>query len=507
MNKYYSTLVVLASCLLLSFLYCPPVNVFYDDNEIFKYFGLLIHKGGVPYRDAFDHKPPLIFFLNYVGLILGSWGLWLLDTLLVLLTSLFFLDLCKKFRLSYPWILPLLFNLLIRNFLVCEGIGMTREYTAIFLLLFFCVMLGKFRYKHLLLGLLTSLTFFMQQDQVLTLVPFLIYVLAGDDPVPLIKRILNMGAGFLVIALPIILYFAANHALSYFWEDAFLFNFTWYAKKKSLLLHFRAIKDGLVGCNYAITFIIAVILGISTLFLQNKKKRLVLAALLGVLLSFYPEYLSGKLPAPDFYYYFLPLTAAIPILAFTVFAFTEDGFLRDKKSQLLYGILLSVNVAYTDLQHATHLSRHNTDNITTRPEVRYLRQEHLKDYQLFIFDPAPLVYVYNEFGILSPSKWVYHHFWRWFDRWDADHLILQSIEQEILQHRTTYILDYSGNSDNYLDGDNIHRWNPATYALWQSFLKEYYTPVYLEDPAASHNIQDAPGANPGSPGITLWKIK
>ena len=488
MNKYSSTLFVLASCLLLSFLYCPPVNVFYDDNEIFKYIGLLIHKGGVPYRDVFDHKPPLIFFLNYFGQIPGSWGLWLLDTFMVLLATLFFLDLCKKFRLPYPWILPLFFNLLIRNFLVCEGIGMTREYTAIFLLIFFCVMMGKFRYKYFLLGLLSALTFFMQQDQVLTLFPFLLYALAGDDPVPLIKRIINAGAGFLAVTLPIILYFAGHHALRYFWEDAFLFNFSWYTEKKPLLVHFTSIKDGLAGCNYSMAFLTAVILGISVLFLQNKKKRLVLAALLGVFLSFSPEYLSGKLPGGTvFYYYFLPLTATMPILVFTVFAFTEDGFLRDKKSQLLYGALLCCSIAYTNLQHATHLSRHNTDMLTDTPEFQYLRQEHLKDYQLYIFDPGAFVYVYNEFGVLSPSRWVYHHFWRWYDQWDADHLILGSIEQDLLQHGTTYILDYSAIRNSNHD---IRTKNPATYTLWQSFLQEHYTLVKLS-----------------SPDIILWKIK
>jgi len=494
MNKYASTLFVLTACLLLSFLYCPPVDIFYDDKEIFKYIGFLLSKGGVPYRDVFDHKPPLIFFLNYFGQVLGPWGLWLLDTFMVLLASLLFLDLCKKFRLPYPWILPLLFNLLIRNSLVCEGIGMTRAYTAIFLLIFFCVMLGKFRYKYFLLGLLSSLTFFMQQDQVLTLLPFLTYAVAGDDPVPLTKRIAYTGAGFLAITIPVILYFAGHHALGYFWEDAFIFNFSWYTEKKSLLLHFRAVKDGLVGCNYAMAFLISVILGISVLFLQNKKKRLVVAALLGVLFSFYPEYLSGKLSdGPDFYYYFLPLTATIPMLVFTVFAFTEDGFLRDKKSQLLYGALLSCSIAYTDLQHATHLSLHNGDYIKGSPELQYLGHEHLQDYQLFIFGGDSYVYAYNHFRILAPSRWIYHHFWYWYDHWDADHRILQSIEQELQQHRTTYILDYS-------DTHNIRTKNPGSYDLWKSFLQNNYSPVPLENGPGT-------GQSVGAPGIILWKIK
>ncbi|HTI06929.1 MAG TPA: hypothetical protein VL832_00195 [Puia sp.] len=496
MNKYYSTIFILTICLLFSFLYCPPLDVFYDDKEIFQYIGRLIDKGYTPYRDVFDHKPPLIFFLNFLGQLLGPWGLWLLDTFLVLLASLLFLDQGKKFRLPYPWILPFLFNLLIRNFLVSEGIGMTREYTAIFLLLFFCVLLGKSRYRHLLLGLLTALTFFMQQDQVLPLLPFWVYALAGDDPVPLIKRILHAGAGFLAVTLLIIGYFAATHSLTYFWEDAFIFNFSWYTEKKSWLDHFKSIKDGMDATGYKMAFIISVALGISALFLQNKKKRLVFAALLAVLLSFSAEYLSGKLLiGQPFYYYFLPLAASIPILVFTVFAFTEDGFLRDKKSQLLYGALLSCSLAYTVLQHTTHLSRHNADWIKETPEFQYLQQQHLKDYQLYIFDHSGFIYAYNRFGILAPSRWIYHHFWRWYPHWDTDHHILQSIEQDLQKHQTTYILDRS---------DNIRAENPAAYNLWQSFLQDHYQPVQLP-------LEAQPGANepsaPVNPKIILWKLK
>lgn len=500
MKKYYSILVVIAACLLFSVLYCPAFDIFYDDKEIFKYIGGLLYKGGVPYRDVFDHKPPLIFFLNYFGLLLGPWGLWMLDTFLTLLASLFFLDSCKKFRLPYPWILPLLFNLLIRDNLVCEGIGMTREYTAIFLLLFFCVMQGRSRYKFYGMGLLTALTFFMQQDQILPLLPFWIITLTGDEAgqqgftaapglrresLPLIKRILHASAGFLIVTLLIVGYFAIHRSLTWFWQNAFVFNFSWYTEKAPLMEHFKSIKDGMDATNYKMAFIISVALGGSALLLQNKRKGLVLAALLGVILSFSSEYLSGKLSSgSSFYYYFLPLAASLPILVFTVFAFTEDGFLRDKKSQLLYGTLLSCSLAYTILQHATHLSRHNEDWVRETPEFQYLEQQHLKDYQLYIFDNSNFVYAYNQFRILAPSRWIYHHFWRWYPHWDADHQLLQSIEQDLQYHKTTYILDHS---------ELIRSKNPAAYALWQSFLQNNYQPVNL----SAHSEED----------LLIWKIK
>jgi len=144
MNKrHLSLLGILLASVLLSLLYIPRYNLFTADKEIFRYIGMVILKGGVPYRDIFDHKPPLIFFLNYAGLLMGTWGLWLIDASLALLATYLFFQLGRKYHLPYPWLPPLLFNLMIRDNLICLGMGMSREYTSIFLVIFFCVLLGK----------------------------------------------------------------------------------------------------------------------------------------------------------------------------------------------------------------------------------------------------------------------------------------------------------------------------------------------------------------------------
>ena len=78
----------------------PTSELFFDDKEIFKYVGLVIYKGGVPYRDVFDHKPPLIYFLNAFNWWFNVWIPWLLDTCLVLFATLLFYWLCRKNKLA-----------------------------------------------------------------------------------------------------------------------------------------------------------------------------------------------------------------------------------------------------------------------------------------------------------------------------------------------------------------------------------------------------------------------
>ena len=56
------------------------------DYSIFQYVGERIREGQLPYRDVFDHKPPLIFYLDALGLTLGGgsrWGIWALQLIAV----------------------------------------------------------------------------------------------------------------------------------------------------------------------------------------------------------------------------------------------------------------------------------------------------------------------------------------------------------------------------------------------------------------------------------------
>ena len=55
-----------------------------EDAGVFLYAGQLILDGGLPYRDVWDHKPPLIYLLDALGLLLGGGsivGVWALQAL------------------------------------------------------------------------------------------------------------------------------------------------------------------------------------------------------------------------------------------------------------------------------------------------------------------------------------------------------------------------------------------------------------------------------------------
>jgi hypothetical protein len=470
----------------LSFLNSPLSEIFFDDKEIFKYAGLVIYKGGVPYRDFFDHKPPLIYFFNALWPV-SAWIPWLMDAGIVLFATILFYQLCKKKNLARPWVLPLIFNLLIRYSLVSFGNGMTREYTAAFLLIFFCIMEGNSPYKYFFLGLLTGLTFWMQQDALITLAPFLCYSLFAADTGngKIGKRLLSVTVGFAGVSIPLIFYFIAHHSLTCLWKDAFLFNLHAPGHPVGFPEKLKALKHAVHEAEFEMAFYTALILGTACLFLGSKRPGLLYAALLALFLSFSGEYLSGRLAAGNaFIYYLLPLSATIPILVWVVFNESSFSFFDDKKVQLLFYFLLSTTLFLGTLRYAAGFSIQSHDELPYAglPEIEYLKTQSLTDDQLYVFDDSNLIFLYNYFRILSPSPWIYHYFWGWSKDWDRDEKNFKTILQDLQLHKTRFVLDCSGAKNNFR--------NRPEYREWQQFLQSRYSMISTD---SSNRI--------------LWRIK
>jgi hypothetical protein len=486
----YSLWFVLGASLLLSLQFCPPFARPSTDREFFQYAGMAVLKGQVPYRDFFDHKPPLFFFINSAGLVLGNglWGIWAISALFALLISFLLYRLAQQYKLQYPWLLPLLFNLMLRDFLIVGTINLIREYSTFFVMLFFCTFLSRHSLRLFLLGFLTALVFFTQQEQVFQLIPFLLYALFVRERLHVSARFARLVAGFLPIPLLLILYFTVHGSLRFFWEDAYVFNVKYYIQEyKSIGDHFRTCKRVLDDGNYEMPFMIAVVLGIVSLILPHRKKALLLASLVALFLSLSAEWLGGRQKGTgilqDPFSYFVPLSASVCIVLFVVFAFTEVRFLTEKKAQLPYALLLCCSLVYTNLQHLTHLERRTDDPLLGGAEINYLKQQQLKDFQLYVVFDQQYTFCYNELKILAPSPWIYQHFWQWYPNWDPGHRLLDAIGADLLRHHTTYIIMEPKDLEKVMD--------PVNRAAWTSFMQAHYQPLPI----------------PGSPVSVLWQIK
>lgn len=60
------------------------------DTNVFHYVAAVMAKGGAMYRDTFDHKGPLLYFINYLGLKISYYsGAWLLEFVLLFVWVVF----------------------------------------------------------------------------------------------------------------------------------------------------------------------------------------------------------------------------------------------------------------------------------------------------------------------------------------------------------------------------------------------------------------------------------
>ena len=99
------------------------------DSSIFIYMGHRVLQGDIPYRDMWDHKGPLIYYINALGLLLadGRWGVWSLELMAVATATLLGFYVFKRaFGLWPALFAATLFVVELR--LVLDKGNMTEEY-------------------------------------------------------------------------------------------------------------------------------------------------------------------------------------------------------------------------------------------------------------------------------------------------------------------------------------------------------------------------------------------
>ncbi len=221
---------------------CSPLYFFNEwcDPNIYFSIGKGLFHGKVIYKDLFDHKGPLIFFIYGIGSLVSDrsfLGIYFIEGLLLFLNLLFVYKIAKLFlKKDWAFIVPLLYTFL----LLCrtkEG-GSADEFITPFITISFYYTLlccnskdieTKKICKYLFLqGLMFGLVFFIKLSFVVYLIPLLFIPLYKLILSKRIKDILLIGlsftGGFLLVALPILTYFLLNSAYNDFIFAYFDFN-------------------------------------------------------------------------------------------------------------------------------------------------------------------------------------------------------------------------------------------------------------------------------------------
>ena len=213
------------------------------DSGVFLYMGWRLLNGDIPYRDVWDHKPPLIYFVDALGIALSPaslWGIWLLQFIFIFFTLLLIYRLLDR---EFGLYAALAGSIVLTSGLltILEKGNVTEEYALLFQALCFWLVLLAWRKDFPLLdsfwiGVLGGIAFNFKQTTIgvwITYALFLLVIRLVQRRLPF-QDLLLLLAGWLVPSIMLILYLASQGAFVDFWEQAFLYNFVYIGKHEGI---------------------------------------------------------------------------------------------------------------------------------------------------------------------------------------------------------------------------------------------------------------------------------
>lgn len=244
----YCYILILASAALLFCFQSPfPFHTSSTmDSNVFMYIGKYMNEGLVPYRDMFDHKGPLIYILNWLGLLIGrgdSIGIWLIELLFMEFNIFAIYKTVLLFtRKKLTAVLTALVALS-PIVLYFQGGNLVQEYALPFILASLYLFAKYFMNGYQLIARDVTITgsccaavLLLQPNMAALWVVFCFSIvvhlfLSGRDKELFTKCILPFAGGLLLIFTPVFLYLFLNDALPAFFESYIAFNMNYSGKQ------------------------------------------------------------------------------------------------------------------------------------------------------------------------------------------------------------------------------------------------------------------------------------
>lgn len=327
------------------------------DSSVFLYSGQNILSGGIPYRDVWDHKGPLIYYLNALGLWVGNGsriGVLLLEVGFILVV---FYGLCRQVERQWG-LLPAAgvgIALLAGLNQLYDGGNLSEEYALLFQVFSFSVFLSFRRKpggsKTVLLGVLAAAGFLLRPNLLSTQATAAGLMLLRpswqtnkNNKIRRRQVFFGLAAGFLAPVLAVTGYFAIRGAGWDMFDQMIGFNLLYSSSSETGLIErlwipFRVMKQLWISLPTLGSLILAAF----DLWKQRKNyvPDLLALASIDLVAGLFIYNLSGK----GYKHYFLNLLPAAAILCgYLVWKLTQMTPHKWKVKELSllghYGVLL-----------------------------------------------------------------------------------------------------------------------------------------------------------------------
>jgi len=400
-----------------------PLNAPYSlrDSGVFLYVGWRILEGELPYLHVWDHKPPMVFFLNSLGLSLSNnstWGVWIIQFLSLLLAVYLGHILLKRLFGVFSAVIST-FIWLLALFFILRGGNLTTEYTLPFqfaaLWIFWLTMKKKNAHWHyFLIGVLGGVSFLFKQTSIGLWIAIGFFLLVvGIKKKIIINEIFNIIiilSGSLFFFSLVSAYFLINNGFIEFLDAAFYYNFYYSSSGRFNLLD-RLINfvHGFDHLTVSTIFQYAM-LGLVLFILRSKLKHIheKTSSLLTVALISIPiELIFINLPGFTYPHYFIPLLPVLALFVALLFYFVEHWISECNVfgySKLLAVVLILGYTSLGTIKGYVMITQDMRERIN-EPVIQYVIDNSEPDDSILLWGAETMVNFFTQRK--SPTRYVY----------------------------------------------------------------------------------------------------
>lgn len=248
-NEFSLYLLLICSSVLgilfLSYSTSPLYNTYGSDSAIFQTIGKYWTENLLPYIDLFDHKGPLIFFINAVGYSLtqNKYGIVVIEIVFLFFTELYAFKILKRKKTAC---ISAILASILPFFMILDwgGGNYTEEYILPFLMLSLNLVLHWFENTHantinhppinaLIYGITFGIALMTRITNAFGLIIAIIFItlclLLKKAWKNLFQNIVAFLLGVIIIVTPFCVYFHKHDALYEMWYGTLLYNFDYLA--------------------------------------------------------------------------------------------------------------------------------------------------------------------------------------------------------------------------------------------------------------------------------------
>jgi len=456
------------------------------DSGVFLYTANKILEGGLPYKDVWDHKPPAIYYINALGLLIGngsSWGVWLLEYIAIFISLIIGFQILSNAFGKLPaftslFILITQLSTLIEDGNYTEIFAFPIQFLIIYLYLEISTSNSKW-IKWLLFGILGSFLFLLRQNLIGIWTSCLIVLfLKGvkNSNKQFIKYLSIIFTSSILVIFFVVFYFYVNHILSDFWEASFVYNF-YYSKtapgiKPRICAFITGIKItwetglflfGLIG------YIISIFIIINHRIQQTNVRLLLNLFLINLPIEILLTSITGRQP-PHYYISWLPsLVFFSTFFIKTLMAYKNDQ-IRKYSNQINFLIpififlvfnLSGINLIFKNFPPSNHM------------QIYYAQHKVIADYVINHSKDSNYVLLWGAETTInfytkrpSPTRFVYQY--PLFTKGYATTSMINEFFQDIKIYKPSLIIDAWNGTD------KIPPINSYTRKKWSSRWSETY---------------------------------